>query len=387
MLSDRRIRALKPAPRDKWYCDGNGLYLRVRRTGGRSWVLRRKRGGHVEVITVGAWPALGLAQARLKAGALAGKDVSTLTLGALLDTWHTDVVRKTYRRPHEVRGYIERLDPALKVTKLRNLERVEVRHALRRYAEERGPIAANRALSILKTALRFAVDAGYLEISPVDRLSNELVGGAETSRDRVLTDEELRRLWQASSTHTPLLRFLLLTGQRIGEAQRATWSHVLGGRWHIPKEHSKNHRAHWVALSRQALALLRGQDQSRELIFGTATDTGVQAWLRRWCERERISPAFRPHDLRRTCATRLNTLGVLPHVTEKILNHTMQGVMAVYNRAEYEAERIEAMQRWADELDRILGQSAPLNEARGATQERPTAPGGRASRAARRLNP
>ena len=197
MLSDRHIRALTPAPRDKWYGDGNGLYLRVRATGGRSWVLRRKRGGHVEVITVGAWPALGLAQARQKAGALAGKNVSTLTLGALLDTWHADIVRKVYRRPREVQGYIERLDPALKATKLRNLERVEVRHALRRYAEERGPIAANRALSILKTALRFAVDAGYLQISPVDRLSSELVGGAEVSRDRVLTDEELRRLWQA----------------------------------------------------------------------------------------------------------------------------------------------------------------------------------------------
>jgi len=382
MLSDRRIRALKPAPRDKWYCDGNGLYLRVRATGGRSWVLRRKRGGHVEVITVGAWPALGLAQARQKAGALAGKDVSTLTLGALLDAWYTDVVRRTYRRPREVRGYIERLDSALKVTKLRNLERLEVRLALRRYAEERGPIAANRALSILKTALRFAVDAGYLEISPVDRLSNELVGGAEVSRDRVLTDEELRRLWKSSSSHTPLLRFLLLTGQRIGEAQRATWSHVLGEHWHIPKEHSKNHRAHWVALSRQVLALLRGQDQSRELIFGTATDTGVQAWLRRWCERERISPAFRPHDLRRTCATRLNTLGVLPHIAEKILNHTMQGVMAVYNRADYEAERIEAMQQWADEVDRILGHSAEVKEAPGATHEPLSGPGGRARRPA-----
>jgi integrase len=356
------------------------LYLRVRATGGRSWVLRRKRGGHVEVITVGAWPALGLAQARLKAGALAGKDVSTLTLGALLDTWYADVVRKTYRRPREVRGYIERLDPALKVTKLRNLERVEVRHALRRYAEERGPIAANRALSILKTALRFAVDAGYLQISPVDRLSSELIGGAEVSRDRVLTDEELRKLWQSGSSHTTLLRFLLLTGQRIGEAQRATWSHVLGDRWHIPKEHSKNHRAHWVARSWQALALLRAQDAARELIFGTATDTGVQAWLRRWCERERISPAFRPHDLRRTCATRLNTLGVLPHVTEKILNHTMQGVMAVYNRADYEAERIEAMQQWADELDRVLGTSIPREKGSGAKPERPSAPGSVTSR-------
>jgi integrase len=228
---------------------------------------------------------------------------------------------------------------------------------------------------------------GYLEISPVDRLSTELVGGAETSRDRVLTDEELRSLWQAGSTHTPLLRFLLLTGQRIGEAQRATWSHVLGDRWHIPKEHSKNHRAHWVALSRQALALLRGQDESRKLIFGTATDTGVQAWLRRWCERERVSPAFRPHDLRRTCATRLNTLGVLPHITEKILNHTMQGVMAVYNRADYAVERIEAMQRWADELDRILGHSAEVNETPGATHKPPSGQASRAGRPAGRLNP
>jgi len=65
----------------------------------------------------------------------------------------------------------------------------------------------------------------------------------------------------------------------------------------------------------------------------------------------------------------------------------MQGVMAVYNRADYEAERIEAMQRWADELDRILGQSPPLNEAPEAAQERPNAPGSRASRPAGRPNP
>jgi len=242
------------------------------------------------------------------------------------------------------------------------------------------------ALSILKTALRFAVDAGY-NISPVDRLPSELVGGVESSRDRVLTDEELRRLWQARSAHMPLLRFLILSGQRIGEAQRARSSHVHDDRWHIPKEHSKNHRAHWVALPRQALALLRGQDTSRALLFGTATDSGVQAWLRRWCERERISPAFRPHDLRRTCATRLNTLGVLPHVTEKALNHTRQGVMAVYNRADYEVERVEAMQRWADELDRILGHSAEVGEAQGITHELPSGPGNSARRTAGRLNP
>jgi integrase len=240
---------------------------------------------------------------------------------------------------------------------------VNIRHALRRYAEQRGPVGANRLLSILKTALRFARDAGYLENSPLEGLSEELVGGIQPSRDRVLTDEEIGRLWRAISPHSPLLRFLLLTGQRIGEAQRARRSHLRGDRWHIPAEHAKNGHAHWVALSPKSLQVLRGLDESRELIFGTATDTGVQAWLRRWCERERISPAFRPHDLRRTAATRLNSLGVMPHVVEKVLNHTMQGVMAVYNRADYEAERTEAMQKWDDELDRILAHSPRLNEA------------------------
>jgi hypothetical protein len=65
----------------------------------------------------------------------------------------------------------------------------------------------------------------------------------------------------------------------------------------------------------------------------------------------------------------------------------MQGVMAVYNRADDQAERIEAMQRWADEVDRILGHSAEVKEAPGATHEPPSGPGSRARRPAGRLNP
>lgn len=354
MLSDLRIRKLKHADTDRWIGDGNGLYLRVRATGGRSWILRRKRGGKAEVITLGTWPTLSLAQARLKAGTYTGKVVQHLTLRELLEEWHVDMVAKRYRRPAEVSAYFDRLDTGLMATKLRDIDRMSVRRALRRYAQERGPVAANRALSILKTALRFARDAGYLEGSPIDGLSPELVGGPERSRERVLTDEEIRALWLAESAHAPLLRFLLLTGQRIGEAQRAPWTSVRGDRWTIPAEHAKNGREHWVSLSRQALRILASVESGRELVFGTATDTGVQAWLRRWCEREEISPAFTPHDLRRTCATRLNALGVMPHVVERILNHTLQGVMSVYNRADYEAERVEAMQKWSDELDRIV---------------------------------
>jgi integrase len=362
MLSDVRIRKLKSSDRDRWISDSNGLYLRMRATGGRSWVLRRRKelGGN---LTLGVWDPdnrdrhMSLAAARLKAAGYTGKVVNNLTLGELLEEWQSDVVAKQYRRPDHVTGYVTRLDAGLKAVKVRNLERVVVRQALKRYGEERGPVAARRLLSILKTALRFARDAGYIDASPIEGLSPDLVGGPESSRERVLTDAEIRALWHAESQHAPLLRFLLVTGQRIGEAQRADWSHVRGDRWIIPAEHAKNKRAHWCALTRQALRILATVKSDRELVFGTATDTGVQAWLRRWCEREKISPAFRPHDLRRTCATRLADLGVMPHVIEKILNHTMLGVMATYNRSEYEAERVEAMQRWADEFERIVAES------------------------------
>jgi integrase len=103
-----------------------------------------------------------------------------------------------------------------------------------------------------------------------------------------------------------------------------------------------------------ALSVLDALPRNGENIFARTGNTSVQAWTSRFCEREKIIPAFTPHDLRRTAATRCGDLGVAPHVVEKLLNHRMQGVMAAYNRAEYEGERVAATQAWATELERIV---------------------------------
>ena len=176
MLSDLRIRNLKPAAKDVWKADGrNGLYIRVRATGGKSFVVRRSIAGKAQPpVTLGPYsdgpgvPGLTLAEARNKAAALAGRPVSNVTLSELLEDWFAQKVQKRYRRPHHVRGYINRFDDALKATKLRDLERLVVTQALRRYAKQRGPVAAMRALSILKTALAYAVDCGYVDRSPIE---------------------------------------------------------------------------------------------------------------------------------------------------------------------------------------------------------------------------
>ena len=263
-------------------------------------------------------------------------------------------------------GYVRRLtkqDPLLVASKIQAVDLLAVRKTLKKYAVNHGNIAANRLMEILKQVFRHAVQTGYLRYSPISDLTRKVIGGVETPRDRVLTDAEIRLLWRCDR-HKPLFRFLLLTGQRIRETQIARWEDFDSDRWFIPANNNKSARDHWVPLSTQSIELLNAVRPEFEhgKVFGSVSPTAVQSYLRRWCERNRIGEAnreskhkgrFTPHDLRRTFATRLNDLQVGPHVVEKLLNHRMSGVMAVYNHAEYEQERIGAMQTWADELLRI----------------------------------
>ena len=262
-------------------------------------------------------------------------------------------------------GYVRRIaedDPRLVASRIQTVDLIRVRRSLKNYARKHGNVAANRLMEILKQVFRHAVQIGYLRYSPIADLTRKVVGGVETPRERVLTDSELRLVWD-TDRHTELIRFLLLTGQRIRETQLAHWGDLDGNQWFIPAANNKSGRDHWVAMSSQAVELLDSLDMRRGRIFGRVSPTAVQAYLRRWCERNKIGKncretkhqgLFTPHDLRRTFATRLNELQIGPHIVEKILNHRLTGVMAVYNHAEYREERESAMQIWADELERIV---------------------------------
>lgn len=365
MLTDQTIRRLRPRPTDYWRADSNAdgtsnnLYLRVRKSGSKAWHVRRMKDGVLLNVKLGTWPDMGLKAARTKAqDVLNGVVDSEASLKAVADEWFKMRIEKRYKRPKPIRLYLDRIPAGLLTRQIHEVERIDVSRALQHYARTRGPVSANRLLAILKQVFGYAHKVGYVPDNVLSVLTRDEVGGQESPRERVLTDAEIVKVWNSGAAHTPLLRFLLLTAQRIGEAQLAEWSYIDGRRWDIPAEHSKNGKAHWCALSDQALEVLRGQPEDASPIFGGVTNTGVQAWLRRWCEREKITPAFTPHDLRRTAATRMNELGVAPHVVEKILNHSMQGVMAVYNKAEYTDERCAAMQKWGDEVARIVREQA-----------------------------
>ena len=374
-MLDSQVKALKPKDSEYMVNDGGGLYIRVRPTGTKSFVLRRKVNGRTIRTTVGQYPKTSLRQARNLAGAERLKDqeskrekinfletTDVRTFGELLERFYEEQIERDYKRPRQIRLYIDnRIPDSIKSLEICELTRHEslrfrsgIQSWLTRYAKSSGPVGANRLLSILKQATRYGDAAGKILGDPLAPLTKKQVGGQEKPRQRVLSDSEIKALWHSDSIHTPLLQFLLLTGQRIGEAQKALRTDISDGRWIIPAENSKNGKEHWVPIAPATQVIIDSQPSDRDEIFGYRSTTGVQAWLRRWLMKNKVEPRYTPHDLRRTMSTRMNSLGVEPYVVEKILNHSMSGVMAVYNHAEYARQRIAAAELWADHIQEVV---------------------------------
>ncbi len=330
----------RPGAKDKWLNDGNGLYLRVRASGGKVWIIRRKVAGKTQIITLGEYSDhLGLQEARERAGS---RKAGVQTVADLADKYLREIVDRTHKRPELPRGYFDRVLPEIGKWRVRDVERNDVVDVIQGY-KKRGARTADSLRSTLHGMFDYGLELGWIDHNPLRDVTRRVTGYEAVHRDRVLNDAEIRTLWAESSPSARMMRFLLLTGLRISEARKG---HQDGERWIVPAAISKNGKAHWVHLTDQAKA---------QLPLPATTATNVQAWVRRWCERKNINPAFTPHDMRRTAATRMqdDRLGaekVQPFVVERVLNHALTGLMAVYNHAEYEADRIDA----AKKLERVI---------------------------------
>ncbi|MDI3489917.1 MAG: hypothetical protein PWP11_1194 [Thauera sp.] len=341
-LTETQIKRMLPPEKERLIGDQHGLYLRCYPTGRKTWLFRTRVGGSWKTRNLGDYPAVPLTAARQKAATLVGKVLAeTVTFSQLLDTWYQARIEPRYKKVKNVQTYVDRGKQWLGAEPLHKLGTKQLVDKLSEYAAVY-PVAANRCLGAWRLALDYAVERGYIERNPLDRTTARAVGGEEKTRDRVLTDDEIRALWADTHTHAPLLRFILLTGLRIREAQTAHHDRVDGDVLHIVE--NKSDRPHWVHIT----ALARDQTHPAGWLFDARGQNAVQARLKRY------GITWTPHDLRRTFATRVAGLGVAPHVVEKLLNHSLGGVLAVYNRHDYGPERIAATKAWADEIKRIV---------------------------------
>lgn len=241
---------------------------------------------------------------------------------------------------------------------------------------ERGPIMANRVRMYAIQFFEWAVDRGFIETNPSDRVKRR---GVANNRERVLTNAELVEVWKAAeSVGHPwgaIVKLLILTAQRRAEVAGMAWDEIdlHGAVWTIPARRAKNGREHQVPLAPEAVAILQGvkRIQGCPFVFTTDGNVAVSSYS---AGKVKIDNAIRQarkaqnakakpmphwtfHDLRRTATTGMAEMGIAPHIADAILNHksgTIRGVAAVYNRAAYMPERKRALEAWAERVAALV---------------------------------
>jgi integrase len=271
--------------------------------------------------------------------------------------------------------------PAWRPRKAKDITRRDVIALLDKIVDRGSPIAANRTLAVIRRMFGWALSRDIVPTSPCVAVK---APAKENRRDRVLSADEIAAFWRAldnpefgmSPAIRLALKLQLATAQRKGEVIGAEWNEFdLDGRvWTIPAGKAKNGMPHRVPLSALALAVLdeikaatsKRPDPSRggpaRWLFPSPrtgkpiTGPAVDHAMRDPRSRNMLgTDDATPHDLRRTAASHMTSIGISRLVVSKILNHAEPGVTAVYDRHSYDSEKRAALAAWGVRLEEIIG--------------------------------
>jgi integrase len=376
--------------------DHKGLTLRVTPSGTKTWALlyRRRSDGKKRRVTIAEFPDKGLADARtdamkLRAAIALGEDPAAArsayrkleTMDELLDRYLKDYAEPRKRSAFEDRRIFKKdIRPFVGQHKIGTVTRADVLAMANRVKDRGSGFAANRVISSLRRAFNWAKGEGY--ISGENPAAGIEPRAKPRSRDRSLSADEIRGFWLGldKATMTPgvklALKLALVTGQRIGEVCGAEMPEINLARteWIIPGARTKNRREHAVPLSKMALQLFRDAMSiagEGKYVFPSSPRAGLRT-VKKALASHGVAHAMAhnlkalgleknpasPHDLRRSIASHLAALGFGENIVARILNHssvterTVTG--SVYIRHSFAAEKRQALEAWAAELDRII---------------------------------
>ena len=376
----RGIEAIKPPKSgqvDYWDAGLPGFILRVSYGGKKAWCVSYRHEGRKRRLTLGTYPALSLADARVKAGdalrevahskdPAADKEAyrEAETFGELANLFlekHSKKSKKSWRV--DERAFKRDLLPRFRHRRASSISRKEVIRLLDDIVDRGAPIQANRTLEILRKMYNWAMSRDIVEANPCAGVARP---AEEHQRDRVLTDDEIKVVWNALDHEPPdvaaIFRLRLLTVQRGQEVTTIRHQDIdpKSRWWTIPPEQSKNNLAHRVPLSSQAWAVLEPfyNDAPADTVwlFPAPRANGPKRHLWRHMKsiRERSGVDFVPHDFRRTGASLMTGMRIGRLTVSKLLNHVETGVTAVYDRHSYDREKREALEAWGAHVEEIV---------------------------------
>ncbi|MSQ84996.1 MAG: site-specific integrase [Myxococcales bacterium] len=393
-FTDAEIRNLKPQA-ERYYVRADGprgsgtLALRVSPNGHKAWEYEFRHGGKKRRMTLGSYPEMTVAGAHAAHGAAMlklerGKDPAvkptpkaaptpqsearaspaTFTVKKLCTAYMNLHAAKKKSGAEDLRMISVEILPAFGNRSASAITRVEIIALLAKKALT-APISANRLKSLIHMIYEFGVYEGLLKVNPCLGLK---MPAKEHPRDRVLSASEIQQFWGRLET-APIapatrhaLKLLLITGQRTDMVRTMQWSEVnIADRlWTVPASKMKNDTVHRVHLSPMALDVLAAMSNTGVHVFPgdkagkpfteTVTSTAVRRNLAHFGVGQ-----WTPHDLRRTVASQMAELRVLPVAIECVLAHLDRTVAGTYNRYNYDREKREALDAWSARLTEIVG--------------------------------
>lgn len=219
---------------------------------------------------------------------------------------------------------------------------------------------ANRALAHIKRFFGWLIERGYIDYSPAVYIKPL---HTEKPRERVLSDEEIKVIWesldQLNDSYRNCIKLLFYCGQRLSETAHLRSSQIEDDIWHLTSEDTKNKTPSLVPLSLQALELINKTHQKdKDYIFtsGRIGDLPINGFSKSKNNINKHSKItdWKLHDIRRTVATNLSKMGYDRLLIKRILNHVDRDVTAIYDRYQYINEKKDALQQWAEKLDKIV---------------------------------
>jgi len=378
-ITDAALRTLRPPSAGQityWDTLLPRFGLRLAAGGARSWIVQYRHHGRTQRLTFAKHGLMGVADARTRAKELlaqvtqgddpaaerrAARDAATFEeLAQEYIERHAKPKKRSWKEDQRILAtYVPkswRHEPASSIT------RRQVRDLVEGLAET-APIMGNRVLACLRKVFNWGLGRELIDANPCAGIERP---AAEHQRDRVLSPDEIRRLWKALDEEdrptAALFRLYFLTTARGYELRTMRWDDLdlESGWWTIPAERSKNGLAHRVPLSPLAVSILRdlqARATNSPWVFSSTGPEGYRVSIQKAALRVRAASGvdFTPHDIRRTAASHLTgELKVSRLVVSKLLNHVERGVTAVYDRASYNQEKRQAVDKLARYLKAIV---------------------------------
>lgn len=365
MLTDAVVRRLGAGTHWDERLQGFGVVVRC--DGRRTWIVAYCARGRVRRVTLGSAFSVSASRARtLASEALAEAvlgSVRTATFERIAREYLEQWARRRKRTWREDERILESyVLPRWGARPASGVTARDVRELLDEIVARGASIQANRTFALVRRVFNWAsapdralVPQGYNPCRGLERPA------AERQRERVLDLTEIRALWNAldGRADAALIRLHLLTAQRDGELRAMAWRDVDldGGWWTIPASRAKNGRSHRVPLSAMAVSVLRELPRLEAWVFPSRRGSGHRGRPYKLLARLRRASGvadLRPHDLRRTVASHMTSMGIPRTTVAKLLNHADRGVTAVYDRYGYDREKREAVEAWARRLGEIV---------------------------------